>query len=224
MDESTKKQQDVMKESQPKTPQLAIENTPTPQPKEINEGVLYDDELEKPLKNMTANTGFFETYYDRELGWIWNGHPVKMLGGTELEIKNKKFNKTRGIQNVFTQMSNIPLKKLNFQEREICNNILKTLDFENYKPKSGEFKSGRYKQSKSNFNKRNLIGQGIEKIIIPYNIIDIYTKLEVLLGLKISGHSDTLTEASALIDQLYKMGEIQNKQQYRNALSKLSTI
>ena len=65
-------------------------------------------------------------------------------------------------------------------------------------------------------------GEGVE-IIIPSNIIDIYTRLEVLLGLKLSGHTDTLTEASNLIDELYKRGEIQNKQHYRNALNKFST-
>ena len=65
----------------------------------------------------------------------------------------------------------------------------------------------------------DLQGEGV-KIIIPTNIIDIYTRLEVLLGLKLSGHTDTLTEASNLIDELYKRGEIQNKQQYRNALNK----
>ena len=72
------------------------------------------------------------------------------------------------------------------------------------------------------FTKRNLEGQGA-KIIIPPNIIDIYTRLEVLLGLKVSGHSNTLSEASNLIDEIYNGGEIQNKQQYRNALNKFST-
>ena len=66
-------------------------------------------------------------------------------------------------------------------------------------------------------------GQGIEKIIIPSKIIDIYTRLEIILGLKLSGHSDTLIEASNLIDELYKRGEIQTKQQYRNALNKFYT-
>ena len=61
------------------------------------------------------------------------------------------------------------------------------------------------------------------KIIIPSNLVDIYTRLEILLGLKLSGHTDTFTEASNLIDELYKRGEIQNKQQYRNALDKLTT-
>ena len=68
----------------------------------------------------------------------------------------------------------------------------------------------------------DLQGEGV-KIIIPSNIIDIYTRLEILLGLKLSGHSDTLTEASNLINELYKRGEIQNKQQYRNALDKCTT-
>ena len=72
------------------------------------------------------------------------------------------------------------------------------------------------------FESDNLEGEGV-KIIIPSNIIEIYTRLEVLLGLKLSGHTDTLTEASNLIDELYNRGEIQNKQQYRNALNKIQT-
>ena len=68
----------------------------------------------------------------------------------------------------------------------------------------------------------DLQGEGL-KIIIPSNIIDIYTRLEILQGLKLSGHTDTLTEASALIDELYKRCEIQNKQQYRNAINKFSS-
>ena len=98
------------------TPQPAIENTPTPQPIKNNEGRVFDVELENTLKTMTTNTGFFKTYYDRKLGWIWNGHPVKMMRGTEVEIKKKKFNKTSNLQKVLTETSNIPLKKLNEQQ------------------------------------------------------------------------------------------------------------
>ena len=112
---------------------------------------------------------------------------------------------------------------MNDQDNKMFNNILESLDFENCKPIRGESKSGRYIQSKSNFKKRDLEGQG-DKIIILSNKIDIYTRLEVLLGLKISGHTDTLTEASNLIDEIYKRGEVQNEQQYRNALNKFSTI
>ena len=121
-----------------------------------------------------------------------------------------------------TDTSNIPIKQLNDQDRGIFINILESLNFKSYNASRGESKSSRYKQSKTNFLKRNLDGQGV-KIIIPSTTIDIYTRLEVLLGNKLSGHTDTLTEASNLIDELYKRGEIQNEQQYRNALNKFST-
>ena len=50
-----------------------------------------------------------------------------------------------------------------------------------------------------------------------------YNRRELLLGLKLSGHTDTPTEASNLIDELYKRGEIQNEQQYRKSLDKFRT-
>ena len=100
--------------------------------------------------------------------------------------------------------------------------ILESLDFENYKAICGESKSGRYKQSETNFKKHNLEGQGL-KVIIPSNIFDISTRLKILPGLKLSGHTDTLTEASNLIYDLCRKGEIQNEQQYRNALNKFQT-
>ena len=69
----------------------------------------------------------------------------------------------------------------------------------------------------------DLEGRGIEKPIKHSNIFDIYTRLEVLPGLKLHGHTDTLTEASNLIDELYKRGEIENEQQYRKALDNFYT-
>ena len=68
-----------------------------------------------------------------------------------------------------------------------------------------------------------LKGKGIEKANIPSNIIENYTRLEILLGLKLSGHTNTPTEAGNLIDETYKRGQIQNKQQCGNALDKLPT-
>ena len=100
--------------------------------------------------------------------------------------------------------------------------MLESLNFEKHKPIRGESKSGRYEDSKSILKKRNLSGKGV-KIIIPSNIIDIYTRLEVLLVLKLSGHTDTLTKASNLMDELKQRGEIQNNQQNRNARNKFQT-
>ena len=71
-------------------------------------------------------------------------------------------------------------------------------------------------------NSDDLQEEGL-KIIMLSNIIDIYTRLEILLGLKLSGHTDTPTKPSNFFDKLYERGDIQNEQQNRNALDKLST-
>ena len=42
-----------------------------------------------------------------------NNYPFKILRGTEVEINDIEYNITPGIQKVFTETSNIPLKKLN---------------------------------------------------------------------------------------------------------------
>ena len=59
-------------------------------------------------------------------------------------------------------------------------------------------------------------GKGM-KLIISSNIFDIWTRFEVLIRLNFSGHS--LTKASILILGLYGRSEIQNEQQFRNALA-----
>ena len=183
--EYTEKLGEIVKESQSEAPQLTIENTPNHQPVDNNEGVIYDVELEKTLEKMIITTGFFKKYCDRERGWIWNGYPIKVLGGKEVEINDKKYNITPGIQKVLTDTSNIPIKKFEDKDKEKFNNILRSLEFDNYEAIRGESNSGRFKQSKCNFKKRDLKGQGNEKIIIPSNIFDFYTRLEVLHGLKL---------------------------------------
>ena len=64
-------------------------------------------------------------------------------------------------------------------------------------------------------------GHGFEKLNIPSNIIGIYTGLEFLLGIHLSGHTDFLSEASNLIIDLYIRVETLNEKQYGNALEKL---
>ena len=144
-----------------------------------------DAELENTLKNIKKKTGFFRTFGDREHGWMWNGYPVKISGGTEVEINVKKSNITRGIQKVITDTSNIPLKKTNDKDNEIFINILQSFDFENYKAIPAESKSSGNEQSKTNFKKRvktsDLEGHGV-KTVLPSNIIAIYTRFENLLG------------------------------------------
>ena len=54
----------------------------------------------------------------------------------------------------------------------------------------------------------NLQNGGMKKIR-PSKITDIYTRLETKLGLKLSGHTDILTETSNRMVIYYKRGEIQ---------------
>ena len=114
---------------------------------------------------MRNNTGFFNIEETDDGEVFWNGFPVEKVGGNKLKNNGKIYNITQGVQNVFTQTSNVPLKKLDNQERDKYNKNLETLDFENYKPTRGESKSGRYKQSKSNFKKRNLQGEGVNILL-----------------------------------------------------------
>ena len=202
-------------QTQPETP--AIENIQT-QP-----GVLYEVSLENTLTNMKdKEKGFFKITEENGQRY-WNGKPVNISGDSRIEIDGINFNLTPDLQNVFTDTTGKSLEKLNKKENRTYKKLLDTLNYKNYKHKPGEKNSGRYKNTKNILIPINLQGRGIEKIIIPSNIIDIYTRLEILLGLKLSGHTDTLTEASNLIDELYKRGEIENKQQYQNALNKFLT-
>ena len=167
--------------------------------------------------------GFFKIEEDGNGQRFWNGIPVEISGDSRIEIKGKDFNITPNLQSVFTDTTSKSFKKLDKKEIDTYKRLLKTLNYKNYIPKSGEKNSGIYKNTNNILIPINLQDRGIEKIIIPSNIIDVYTRLEILFGLKLSGHTDTLTEASNLIDELYKRGEIQNKQQYRNALDKFLT-
>ena len=112
--------------------------------------------------------------------------------------------------------------------------VLKNVGFYDKIPKIGlksAVKDALYNLPKAVFKIQNHILPAVEntsdeiqgegaKITIPGNIIDICTKPDILLGLNLSSHTDTLTEASKLVDELYKRGEIQNKQQHRYALNK----
>ena len=144
LDETSKKLVEVIKKSQPKTPQLAIENTPqpaienTPQPIEDNEGRVYDVELESTLNKMTDNTGFFKTHYDPQHGWMLNSIPVKSSGATEVEIKKQKYNITSGIQKVFTDKSYDSAKSMSDTEKSVFRDILQKTNYYTRIPTKGK--------------------------------------------------------------------------------------
>ena len=185
---------------------------------------------------MKKSKKFFKLVQDGKEGF-WNKTPIIPQGENRVSIKGKEFDNKSNFQNYFTNTKLTP-KNMNNEDKLTVYDILKNAGFCSMRHTKG-LNSNRMKDALTNLPKEtakirnpplptienesdNLEGEGVEKIIIPSNIIDIYTRLEVLLGLKLSGHTDTLTEASNLIDELYKRGDIQNKQQYRNALNKFS--
>ena len=55
----------------------------------------------------------------------------------------------------------------------------------------------------------SLGGEGME-FLVTCKITDIWTRLQVLLEKKLSGHTDILTEARPLIDEINEIRELQN--------------
>ena len=154
-----------------------------------------------------------------------------MLRGTNIKINQNKCNKSPGIRNVSVDQSYDTAKSRTDKDKLLFRDILQKTGYYNRKPTKNRL-TGRDRNIKYDLDKdvirilklnTKLKGRGIKKTIIPSNIIDIYTRREILLGVKLSGKTETLSEASALIDQLYKMGGIQNEQQYRNAPNKFQT-
>ena len=62
---------------------------------------------------------------------------------------------------------------------------------------------------------KSLQGGGVKNFIAT-NILDVWTRLEIMLGLQLSGHTDTLSKASILVDEKIKRGGIDNEQQNRS--------
>ena len=156
------------------------------------------------------------------------GTSIKSLGGDKIQVYDNIYEFNPEIHKALSNSSYTGTSMKSENDRKTLYNFLKDVGYtgiDDEKTNQKKFFTRLFKQF-GNIKKEepaDLKGQGV-KIVIPNNIIDIYTRLEVLLGLKLSGHTDTLTEASNLIDELYKRGEIQNKQQYRNALNKFQTL
>ena len=164
--------------------------------------------------------------------------PIKAVGENRISTKDQEYDIKPNIQSYFTN-TKLTTKNMDNEDKLTKFNILEKIGFYSMRHTKG-LNSARMKDALNNLPREvakirnpplpatdnesdNLEGEGVQKIIKPSNVIDIYTRLEILLGLKISGNTDTLTEASNLIDELYKRGEIQTKQQYRNALNEFST-
>ena len=104
--------------------------------------MIYDTELGNTLNNVRYNTGSFQTFEDPEHGWMWKGNPNKLLGGTEVEINDKKYNITPGIQKVIVITSCITAKSRNDNDNVVFRDKLQKNDCYVHKPIKGRI-SGR---------------------------------------------------------------------------------
>ena len=172
---------------------------------------------------------FFLKLQEKDNGDVfWNKRRVEPLGKNGISINNEEDDINPNIQAYFTK-TNFTTKHMHDEDKLIVNKTVSNVGFSGKTPEKS-LKSTRMKDAFYNLPKAiakirnpplppveiiedasdNLQGEAV-KIFNPSNIIDIYTRIEILLGLSLSGHTDTLTEASSLLDEQYNRGEIQNE-------------
>ena len=183
--------------------------------------------LQNTFESLTKTSSSLKLNQDKNGNFSILGTNITPLGGDKIQVYDNIYEFNPQIHLALSKSSYTGKSMKNENDRITLYNFLTDVGYTGIgdeKTNQTKFFTKLLKQFR-NIKKEepiNLEGQGV-KIIIPSNIIDIYIRLEVLLGLKLSGHTDTLTEASNLVDEFYKRGEIRNKQQYRNALNKFST-
>ena len=232
VNESTQELGDVIKKLQPsQNIKTILQNSESQTP------AIDNTSTSQSIRDTLSFTKRSKTFFKLEQEGkkvIWNKIPIIPQGENRVSIKGKEFDIKPNIQNYFTN-TRLTTKNMDNEDKLTVYDILKKTGFYSMMHTKG-LKSARMQDALYNLpneiakiqnpplptieiESNDLQGEGV-KIIIPSNRIDIYSRLEVLLGLKLSGHTDCLSEASNLIDESYKRGEIQNKRQYRNALDK----
>ena len=137
----------------------------------------------------------------------WNEVLINPLGDNRISIKDREYDISPYIQAYFTN-TKLTTKLFDNFEKDTVFDILQNVGFYDNIPKKGS-KAVRMKDALynlpdaidkirnpplptiENVEDSSDLEEGV-KIIIPSNIIDNYTRLEILLGLKLSGHTDTL--------------------------------
>ena len=195
---------------------------------------MFSDQMTKTLGRLMSSSNSLKIKPSRSGATIL-GVPINTLGGDRIQIKENIYDLTPETYKNLSYTGYTGNTMQNENDILMLNNIIRDLEYTGIGDDTSKRKTfltiALPKLVEDIQNKTfeeitddsdDLQVEGI-KIIIPNNTTDIYTRLEILLGLKLSGHSDTLSEATNLIDELYKRSEIQNKQQYRNALNKFPT-
>ena len=195
---------------------------------------MFSDQMTKTLGRLMSSANSLKIK-STPSGATILGVPIYTLDGDTIQIKDNIYDLTPEIYKALSYTGYEGKNLKNENDILMLYNIINDLGYTGIGDNKSKRKTfltetlprlvediqNRTFEETTNNSDNDLQGEGV-KIIIPSNIIDIYIRLEILLGLKLSGHTDTLTEASNLIDELFKRGEIQNKLQYRNALDKFT--
>ena len=172
---------------------------------------------------------------------FWNKILIKPLGDNRISIKDEENVIKPNIHAYFTN-TKLTTIHMDDEDKSTIYVILKIIGFYSIRHNKG-LKSGKTKDALYNVPKAiakirspplqaignienvydDLQGEGV-KTIIHSNVIVIFTRLEILLGSRLSSHTNTLKEASNLISELYKRGEIQNEEPSRNSINKFFTL
>ena len=201
------------------------------------------EELDVTLGAMKGSRIQFKIAKNEQGQRTINGVDFKIVGENSLKIGNNTYELTPEIQKALTNTSynfdklsdkdilifarilveikykpddDNKSKRRDYIKTKLLSRVQKILNFPIAAIASGE--SDEYE-----FLESDLEGNGTLTIVVPSDSDEIWTRLQVLLGLKLAGHTDTLIEASQLLDALFKKGEIKTEQQYRNAIDKFTT-
>ena len=206
-------------------------------------GVTMSRELFATVVKMVNARNEFKLDQKKGGRYMFNGVNVDPMGGNNVKIGENIYEITPSIQKALTETS-YNFTKMSDDDILTFSKILNDI---NYNPNEDN-SSTRQKYIKNQLKSRvqnilktpvaaiasgesdeyeslesDLEGNGTKTIVVPSDTDEIWTRLQVLLGLKLAGHTDTLIEASQLLDALLKRGEIETEQQYRNAIDKFKS-
>ena len=165
------------------------------------ENITATQSLRDALSFIKKSKNFFKLVEDDDGKVFWNKISIKAKGENRISINILEYDIKPNIQNYFTN-TNQTTKNMDDEDKLTIYDILKNIGFYSIKRTKG-LNSARLKDALNNLPREidkirnpplleienesdNLQGEGV-KIIIPSNINDIYTRLEILLGLKLSG-------------------------------------
>ena len=144
---------------------------------------------------MKRSKNFFKFEEKPNRDKLWESVLIQPIGEDSINVKNEEYDLTPNIQKTFTN-TKLTTKSLKNYEKGTVFDIPNNIGFYDIKHAKGFAKTilktinpllpaiENIEDSYEEISAYDWEGRGIGKIITPSNIIDIYTRLEVLLGNK----------------------------------------